>query len=63
MWSAGTLSTGGRLIALQGDPDRALSMAAEATRLAGRLNDQLCAAARPWVLRAHAALDAVSQST
>ncbi|MEV8516375.1 AAA family ATPase [Dactylosporangium sp. NPDC051484] len=44
VWTAGTLSTGGRLIAFQGDPDRAMHMAEQATRLAGRLNDQLCVA-------------------
>ncbi|WP_344615591.1 ATP-binding protein [Dactylosporangium salmoneum] len=44
VWTAGTLSTGGRLAAFQGDPSRALRMAEQATRLAGRLNDQLCVA-------------------
>src|SRR5207253_3204914 len=44
VWTAGTLSTGGRLVAFQGDPDRALRMAGQATRLAGTLNDQLCVA-------------------
>jgi tetratricopeptide (TPR) repeat protein len=44
VWTAGTLSTGGRLVAFQGDPDRAIEMAGQATRLAGRINDQLCTA-------------------
>ncbi|WP_051367241.1 AAA family ATPase [Hamadaea tsunoensis] len=44
VWTAGTLSTGGRLLAFQGRPRRAAEMAEQAMKLAGRINDQLCVA-------------------
>ena len=44
IWSTGTIVTGARCAGLKGDTQRALRMAAEGRRAAGRQNDHLCCA-------------------